>query len=259
MPIVRRRRGLRRLVAAAIAAVVPAVGVAVIAAPPASAHPFGPPLSGRLDVDGAEVTVTWTAAEDDWVNLGNFLGAFTDQTDQTGGTDDQLTGADLLAQSDNLPSYLLSHFVIEQAGQPCQGQVTELQDLLTLGAQMVYTCPQPVTTVDLTVTTLTDINEAYRTVVTSDVPSEPAQGLFTTTTATQQWSFDEAAAGGTAQVALIAAGALVLAALAGGILWWRRSSSRPQQGEQAQAEQAQPAESGQPAGSGQSEPTEAVR
>jgi hypothetical protein len=226
VPIVHRSRGLRRLVAAAIAAVIPAAAVAVVAAPPAQAHPFGPPLSARLDVDGAEITVTWTAAEDDWINLGEFLGAFTEQTDQTGGTGDQLTGAELLAQSDNLPSYFLSHFVIEQDGQPCQGQVTQLQDLVTLGVQLVYTCPQPVSTVDLTVTTLTDINEAYRTVVTSDVPSQPAQALFTTTTATQQWSFDGDGAGGTAQVALIAAGGLILAAVAGGVLWWRRGSRR---------------------------------
>jgi hypothetical protein len=224
VPIVRRNRGLRRLVAVAVAAVIPAVAVTVVAAPSADAHPFGPPLSARLDVDGAEVAVTWTAAEDDWVNLGEFLDAFSAQTDD-GGT--QLTGAELLAQSDNLPSYLLSHFVIEQDGQPCQGQVTQLQDLLTLGAQLVYTCPQPVSTVELTVTTLTDINENYRTVVTADVPSEPAQALFTTTTATQEWSFDAAAGGGTAQVALVAAGALILAALAGGLLWWRRSRPVP--------------------------------
>ncbi len=87
----------------------------------------------------------------------------------TGGTGEQLTGAELLAGSDNLPSYLLSHFVIEQDGRPCEGQVTQLQDLLTLGAQLGYTCPQPVDSVELTVTTLTDINENYRTVVTSDV------------------------------------------------------------------------------------------
>lgn len=233
MPIVHRSRGLRRLVATAIAAVIAAAGVTVVAAPSASAHPFGPPLSARLDVDGAEVTVTWTAAEDDWVNLGEFLGAFSTQTDDGGA---QLTGAELLAQSDNLPSYLLSHFVIEQDGQSCQGQVTQLQDLVTLGAQLSYSCPQPVTTVDLTVTTLTDINENYRTVVTSDQPSEPAQALFTTTTSTQQWSFDASSSGGAAQVALVAAGALILAALAGGLLWWRRGSRRPVPAETTAAE-----------------------
>ncbi|SDU21348.1 hypothetical protein [Jiangella alkaliphila] len=225
MPIV-HRHGSRRLAAVAIAAVIPAVGM-LAAAPPVSAHPFGPPLSARLDVDGAEVAVTWTAAEDDWVSLGEFLGAFTGQTDQTGGTGEQLTGAELLAGSDNLPSYLLSHFVIEQDGQPCEGQVTQLQDLLTLGAQLVYTCPQPVDSVELTVTTLTDVNENYRTVVTSDVASEPEQALFTSTTATQQWSFDDSAGGGTAQTALMAAGALILAGAAGGLLWWRRSGARP--------------------------------
>ncbi|WP_053207846.1 hypothetical protein [Jiangella muralis] len=224
MPIVHRRRGPRRLAAVAIAAVIPAVGM-LVAAPPAGAHPFGPPLSARLDVDGAEVAVTWTAAEDDWVNLGEFLGAFTDQTGGTGG---QLTGAELLARSDNLPSYLLSHFVVEQDGRPCEGQVTQLEDLLTLGAGMVYTCPRPVGTVQLTVTTLTDINENYRTVVTSDDASEPAQALFTNSTATQRWSFDAPAGGpGTARAALMAAGALILAALAGVLLlWWRRGSTQ---------------------------------
>lgn len=227
MPIVHRSRGLRRLAVAAIAASVPALAVTVLAAPSADAHPFGPPLAARMGVDGAEVTVTWTAAEDDWVNLGEFLGAFTGQTDQTDGSGEQLTGAELLARSDNLPSYFLSHFVIEQDGQPCPGQVTGMQDLVTLGAQMVYTCPQPVTTVELTVTTLTDINENYRTVVTSDLPSEPAQGLFTTTTSTQQWTFNAESSFGTAQIALVAAGGLILLGLAGGIVWWRRSGAKP--------------------------------
>ncbi|RIQ24358.1 hypothetical protein DY240_12140, partial [Jiangella rhizosphaerae] len=223
MPIVHRSRGARRLVAVAATAVAAAVTAGVVAAPPAGAHPFGPPLSARLDVDGAEVAVTWTAAEDDWVNLGEHLDAFTTQTDENG---TQLTGAELLARSDNLPSYLLSHFVIEQDGQPCEGQVTQLQDLLTLGAQLLYTCPRPVDTVELTVTTLTDINENYRTVVTSDAGSEPAQALFTATTATQQWTFDAAAGGGPARAALMTAGGLILAALAGGLLWWRRGAGR---------------------------------
>lgn len=228
----------RRLVAALVAAT---AVVAMGAATPAAAHPFGPPLSARLDVDGAEVAVTWTAAEDDWVNLGEFLGAFTGQaggagsggtgsTSGSSGSDsgEQLTGAELLARSDNLPSYLLSHFVVEQDGQPCEGQVTQLEDLLTLGAGMVYTCPRPVATVQLTVTTLTDINENYRTVVTSDDASEPAQALFTNTTATQKWNFDATATGlGTARVALMATGGLILAALAGVLLWWRRSCARP--------------------------------
>lgn len=227
MPIVHRRRGPRRL-AAGLAAAAVAVTAGVVAAPQAGAHPFGPPLSARLDVDGTEVAVTWTAAEDDWVSLGEFLGAFTGQTDQTGGTGEQLTGAELLARSDNLPSYLLSHFVVEQDGRPCEGQVTQLRELLTLGAGMVYTCPRPVDTVELTVTTLTDINENYRTVVTSEDASEPAQALFTNTTATQQWSFDATSGGvGTARVALMAAGGLILAALAGGLVWWRRGTSRP--------------------------------
>lgn len=223
MPIVHRSRGAGRLVAAAATAVAAVVTTGVAAAPPAGAHPFGPPLQARLDVDGAEVAVTWTAAEDDWVNLGEHLDAFTTQTDEDG---TPLTGAELLARSDNLPSYLLSHVVIEQDGEPCEGQVTQLRDLLTLGAQLAYTCPRPVDTIELTVTTLTDVNENYRTVVTSDGASEPAQALFTSTTATQRWSFDAASGGGTAQVALTTAGGLVLAALTGGLLWWRRDVGR---------------------------------
>ncbi|PZF81475.1 hypothetical protein [Jiangella anatolica] len=227
MPHVHRRRLVAALATAAVTAGA-AAGAAVVAAPPAGAHPFGPPLAARLNADGAEVAVTWTAAEDDWVNLGEFIGAFTGQTDQTGGTGEQLTGAELLARSDNLPSYLLSHFVIEQDGRPCEGQVTQLQDLLTLGAQMVYSCPQPVDAVELTVTTLTDINENYRTVVTSGDTS----ALFTSSTATQEWRFEAAGGSGTARTALVAAGALVLAAVAGALLWWRRAAA-PQTAEVA--------------------------
>ncbi|WP_116949027.1 hypothetical protein [Jiangella endophytica] len=40
------------------------------------AHPFGPPLVATLSTDGEQVTLQWVAAEDDWVSLGEHVGAF---------------------------------------------------------------------------------------------------------------------------------------------------------------------------------------
>ncbi|WP_026874368.1 hypothetical protein [Jiangella gansuensis] len=219
MANVRPRLRLGRLAAAVVVAVLPAMFVASTA----TAHPFGPPLNVRVDASANEVSVQWQAAEDDWVILGQHLDAFTSQSGAEG---QQLTGAQLLARSDNLPSYLLSHIGVEQDGHDCTGRVDRLDDLLADGAQLVFACPAEVTEVDLTVTALTDVNENYRTVVTSEVPSQPEQSLFTATTPTQRWNFD-AAGTRTATRSLAAAGALVVVATAGGVVWWRRSGRVP--------------------------------
>ncbi|TDE00336.1 hypothetical protein [Jiangella asiatica] len=215
---------LARLSIAAAGAAVVAILPSLLIAPAATAHPFGPPLNARVDVNANEVSVQWLAAEDDWVILGEHLDAFAAQTDADGG---QLTGADLLARSDNLPSYLLSHISVSQRGEVCAGRVDQLDDLLAHGALLVFECPAEVTAVELSVTALTDVNENYRTVVTSEVPSEPGQSLFTAGTSTQMWRFDPDGGSSIATQSLVAAGALVVVAVGGGVVWWRRAASTP--------------------------------
>ena len=178
------------------------------------AHPFGPPLTATLSTDGTQVTLQWVAADDDWVSLGEHVGAF-DVADA-----DALTGAELLARSPGVTDYLLEHLTVAQDGTACEGRVDAI-DPLGEGARLVFDCAEPVSEVELTVSALTDINESYRTVVSNEGQTGT---LFTAETATQQWDLD---AGGASTLPLLIAGAVLLVAGAvAGLLWWRRTAAR---------------------------------
>lgn len=181
------------------------------------AHPFGPPLVATLSADGDQVTLQWVAADDDWVSLGEHVGAF----DVPGA--DALTGAELLARSPGVADYLLQHLTVTQDGAACAGRV-ETVDPLGEGAWLVYDCAAPVAEVELTVSALTDLNESYRTVVSTE--GSDAQTLFTAGTATQPWDFAGGDGTSSALPLLIAAGALLLIGVVSGLLWWRRSAAK---------------------------------
>ncbi|SDU76470.1 hypothetical protein [Jiangella alkaliphila] len=181
------------------------------------AHPFGPPLVATLAADGEQVTLQWEAADDDWVSLGEHVGAF-DVPDA-----DSLTGAELLAQSPGVTDYLLEHLTVTQDGAACAGRIDAI-DPLGEGARLVFDCAAPVTEVELTVSALTDINESYRTVVSTE--GSEAQTLFTAGTATQPWDFTAGDGTSSGLPLLIAAGALLLIGAVAGVLWWRRSAAK---------------------------------
>lgn len=184
------------------------------------AHPFGPPLTATLSADGTQVTLQWVAADDDWVSLGEHVGAF-DAPDA-----DTLTGAELLARSPEVSEYLLEHLAVAQDGTSCAGTVDAI-DPLGEGVRMVFECATPVSEVELTVAALTDVNESYRTVVSNEGETGT---LFTAQTATQPWDFD---GGGASTLPLmIGAGVLLVVGAVAGVLWWRRSAARavPQPG-----------------------------
>lgn len=178
------------------------------------AHPFGPPLTATLSADGNQVTMQWVAAEDDWVSLGEHVGAF-DVADA-----DSLTGAQLLADSPAVSEYLLEHLAVAQEGTSCPGSI-EAIDPLGEGVRLVFECAAPASEVELTVAALTDINESYRTVVSNEGETG---SLFTAVTPTQPWDLD--GSGSSTLPLLIAAGALLAVAAVAGVLWWRRSAAR---------------------------------
>lgn len=158
----------------------------VCSAGPAGAHPFGPPSTARVTADGDTVKVSWLAAEDDWVALGQSLGAFEDPS---GAVSTSLTGEEKLQRSPAVRDYLLERITVSQQGRPCTGSLETLERLIERGARLTFRCPAPVTDVDVTLGALTDLNEAYRTVLTADSPATPGQALFTAAQATQHLSF----------------------------------------------------------------------
>ena len=145
---------MRRLILGGLAALAIVAGTAT----PAAAHPFGPPSTAQATVRGTELTLVWHAAEDDWVALGQSLGAFDDPA-----TD--VTGEQKLQRSPAVREYLLKTTSVRQAGQPCEASLAELADLLAEGARFTFDCPAPVAEVDLRLSALMDLNEAYRTVL----------------------------------------------------------------------------------------------
>jgi hypothetical protein len=175
----------------------------------AAAHPFGPPSTARVAVDGTTVTVAWHAAEDDWVALGQSLGAFADPTAA-------LTGEQKLERSRAVRTYLLERITVRQDGTSCPGRLDTLSELLSRGARLTFDCPAPVVAVDIRVSALTDINTAYRTVLAADTPATPDQALFTAAQDTQRVRFT-GAGGLPGAVVATAVGTGVAAA---GVLLW---------------------------------------
>ncbi len=177
---------------------------------PAAAHPFGPPTVARVAVDGFRVDLSWQPAEDDWVALGQSLGAFEDPT--SGPVATQLTGEQKLQGSTAVRDYLRERITVSQDGRPCRGELKPLDALLARGARLTFDCPAPVSTLDITMTALTDLNQAYRTVLRADTPALPAEALYTAADGTHQIDFTQSGGGATPAVALavgvVAAGGL---------------------------------------------------
>jgi hypothetical protein len=165
------------------------------------------------------VTLVWLPAEDDWVALGRSVGAFGDPS---AGTDTTLTGEQKLARSAAVRDYLLARVGVTQAGRPCAAELKPLERLLAEGARFSFACADPVAEVDVRIDALTDLHEAYRTVLTAETPATPAQAMLTAATGPQRLRFDPSATGGVSlavpAIALVAA----LGALAAFLVRGRR-------------------------------------
>lgn len=192
-------------------------------APSASAHPFGPPSTGEVNVDGSRLVIAWNTDKLDWVALGQSLGVFKGQA--SGGSSPSLSFAERLESSPAVRDYLVRHITVSQAGHPCHGAVGSMEDFLARGAQVAFDCPAPVVDVDVTISALTDLHPAYRTMLTSAGPAEPQQTLFTSARPTTHVRFT--ASGGSVQetVAVFSIGTLAAALAIGGFVL-RRSRRR---------------------------------
>ncbi|WP_329307617.1 hypothetical protein OG322_38720 [Streptomyces sp. NBC_01260] len=103
----------------------------------AQAHPFGTPPVVRVEAAGSSaVNATWSAQRDDVGVLQKNSGG-----DVTG--------------------YLRAHIVVRQDGSPCRADRAD-------GMTLHFACPHPVDRITLTVTALTDIDPAYRTLSVTD-------------------------------------------------------------------------------------------
>ncbi|UDL97523.1 hypothetical protein [Streptomyces longhuiensis] len=102
----------------------------------AQAHPFGTPPVVRIEVSGRVVDAAWSAQKDDIAVVKKHSGG-------------------------DVSRYLRSHIVVRQDGSPCRVAKAD-------GMNLRFACPHPVDRVSLTITALTDVNPAYRTLSVTD-------------------------------------------------------------------------------------------
>ncbi|MGW8557887.1 HoxN/HupN/NixA family nickel/cobalt transporter [Streptomyces tubercidicus] len=102
----------------------------------AQAHPFGTPPVVRITAHGPVVDASWSAQKDDVAVLKKHSGG-------------------------EVAGYLRTHLVVRQDGARCRVATAA-------GRKLRFVCPHPVDRISLSVTALTDINPAYRTLSVTD-------------------------------------------------------------------------------------------
>ncbi|MEU3348346.1 hypothetical protein ABZ723_25790 [Streptomyces sp. NPDC006700] len=188
-------------------------------APSAAAHPFGPPSTAEVGVQDSRLLLAWNTDKLDWVTLGQSLGVFDGRA---AGSSPRLSFEQRLRQAPAVRAYLLQHIAVTQAGRPCRGTVVgDMKDFLAQGAQLSFACPAPVAEADVTISALTDLHPAYRTMLTSRGPAEPQQTLFTSARPTAHMRFTVSGGSVRRTVAVYSAGTLVAALAIGGWVFHR--------------------------------------
>ncbi|GAA1543703.1 hypothetical protein [Nocardioides humi] len=158
-------------------------------------HPFGDPQTLQVGRDGDVVQVVWRAgAADDLTLLGIDLGVLPGDRVRADGTIAyEFSDGRKVAASAALPGYLLEHIAVVADGVACPGAVSEVGNLVTQGAVLRFTCPTAPAAAELTVSTLTDIDPAYRTLATGP---DGQRAVYASSDPTRRWSLAEGTAPG---------------------------------------------------------------
>lgn len=214
----------------AVAIAAAAIVVGVVGARDAAAHPLGPPPTAVVRAAGRDVIVEWRAAPDDAIAVGEHLGvlaAGSTAAFQDGAAQVAPPAADeaALAASPALRDYLVDHIAVTQRATACAAEVAPITDFVRDGARVVATCPDPVTSVEVAISMLTDVNDAYRTFAVGR-ETAPAQTVYTVDNPRQTWRFGVAASAGAGRLPALVAFAAVLVA-GGGVVAWRRRGATP--------------------------------
>ncbi|NHC44314.1 hypothetical protein [Motilibacter aurantiacus] len=201
MPVLSRGR---RLGVGALAA----LGLVVAVPTAAYAHPFGPPLTAQLSVEGRTVELELHMPSDDWMAIAQLLQVFDEAPGDT-----TTTGEQRLVQSEKFASYLTESVRVSQDGDDCARSVTPRPSLLEDGIVVVADCPEAVDTVTLDITTLHEVHANYRTVVSG---AGAPQTLFTSSAPTHELTLT-GGTGSTPLPGLLTAGGFLAAAAAAAV------------------------------------------
>lgn len=221
-PPARRARLLTGLLAGLLT-----VLASIALAPPAQAHPFGPPQTVVVDSHEGAVEVRWrVGGADDLTLLGVSLGVLPqDRVLLDGAAFFEDADALALAAAPEFGDYLLAHIGVSTDGRACPGAATVTDAFVDDGVALTYDCPGDVSTATVTVTTLTDLHPAYRTLATGPAGQRAS---YAESQPSHEWALDGATADGSGTSAALqlgaVLGALLLATLAG--MAWRRRGRR---------------------------------
>lgn len=216
-----------------LAALLLFVVVVVIAPSPGHAHPYGPPPRATIRADERRVTVEWTVAADDAFSLGEHLGLVEEGTArrQVAGIlipEEQERIADKLADAQPVVDYGKERVAIWQGDLRCQLEQVDADDLVRDGARYEFACPEPIGDVDVTLTLMHDVHEAYRTFASADGDATPKRAVFTADDSTQRWRLND---GGGSAVGLggglAGAAALAIGGMAAALRLLRKTAGRP--------------------------------
>jgi len=159
------------------------LGLVVLPAAPAAAHPLGLPAFAQVSTTDDTVTVTWNAAPDDVAALARSLD-LTDAQSLTREQDAALSG------SDELSDRVLRDVGVAQDGKSCDGFFAPPASVVTSGLTVTFSCPQPVARVTVRIALLHDIDERYRTLAGSTGPGGSVRTMFSSTAPEHELDLD---------------------------------------------------------------------
>lgn len=120
----------------------------------------------------------WRAESDDLVALGLATGALGSREVFVYDAHGQLeegpagdTAEERLPGAPELETYLREHVGVMQAGVPCRAGQVDTAALPEGDARLVYDCPELIRSLQVSISTLTDLDPAYRTVSLSAGPN----------------------------------------------------------------------------------------
>ncbi|MCW3815889.1 hypothetical protein ONA91_15700 [Micromonospora sp. DR5-3] len=208
----------------------------VLVPAPASAHPFGAPQQIKVAGEGEHgVRVRWlVGGADDLTLLGISLGVLPqDRVLLDGAVSYEASDAETLAGAPKFAKYLTERIIVTQDGRPCEGKASVADDLAADGAEVRFTCPEPVSTVTVTARMLTDLHEAYRTLARGP---EGQKAVYDANHESADWTVgdgtDDCSPASTRTVAAVSSrssalqlsvvGGVLLAVVVAGAFWHRR-------------------------------------
>ncbi|OKI89136.1 hypothetical protein [Micromonospora sp. CB01531] len=217
-------------------AVLALVLTGALAPAPASAHPFGAPQQLNVAGEGDHVRVRWlVGGTDDLTQLGIALGVLPqDRVLLDGAVIYEPADAVALAEAPAFANYLTERITVNQDGRACQGEASVADDLAADGAEVLFTCPEPVNTVTVTSRMLTDLHEAYRTLARGP---RGQKAVYDATHESADWTISDdngtdshpastrsvaATPASSSAVQLSVVGGVLLAVVAAGAFWYRR-------------------------------------